>query len=187
LERVGRFAFKETNMPGKTKAKRIAILIEKQYQDMEVWYPYLRLQEAGHEVQAIGVNETSYVGKYGYPIKCQTTIDKVKSKNFDGVIVPGGWAPDFLRLSPKVLSFVADLDKKGKMVAAICHAGWVIASAKIVSGRKLTSYVAIRDDLVHAGAKWVDKEVVVDGNLITSRTPNDLPAFLKEILKFLEK
>ena len=174
-------------MSGKGKVKRIAILIEKQYQDMEVWYPYFRLLEAGYEVQTIGVNETSYVGKYGYPIQCKTTIDKVKAKDFDGVIVPGGWAPDFLRLSPKVLKFVADLDKKGKLVAAICHAGWVIASAKIVEGRELTSYVAIRDDLVHAGAKWVDKAVVVDGNLITSRTPNDLPAFLKAILQYLEK
>lgn len=174
-------------MSGKSKVKRIAILIEKQYQDMEVWYPYFRLLEAGFEVQAIGVKETAYVGKYGYPIQCQTTIDKVKPKDFDGVIVPGGWAPDFLRLSPKVLEFVADLDKRGKLVAAICHAGWVIASAKIVKGRKLTSYVAIKDDLVHAGATWVDKEVVVDGNLITSRTPNDLPAFLKAILRFLEE
>jgi protease I len=167
--------------------KRVAILIEKDYQDMEVWYPLLRLREAGYEVVTIGVNQTSYTGKYGYPIQCDTTIDKVKAKDFLGVVIPGGWAPDFLRLSKKVLKFVADLNESGRLVASICHAGWVIASAGVVAGRTCTSYVAIKDDLVHAGANWVDQEVAVDGNLITSRTPNDLPAFLKAILAFLEK
>jgi protease I len=167
------------------KTRKIAILVEKDYQDMEVWYPLFRLKEAGHEVVAVGTTQKSYKGKYGYPIECDATIDKVKVKDFDGVVIPGGWAPDFLRLSPEVLKFVADLDRAGKMVAAICHAGWVIASAGIVKGRKCTSYIAIRDDLVHAGAKWKDKEVVVDKNLITARTPNDLPVFLKAILAFL--
>lgn len=172
-------------MAKKSATKRIAILVEKDYQDMEVWYPLFRLQEAGYEVVPIGVKQLDYKGKYGYPIQCQTTIDKVKARDFDGVVVPGGWAPDFLRLSPKVLKFVSDLDADGKMVAAICHAGWVLASAGILKGRKATSYIAIKDDLVHAGAKWVDEETVVDRNLITARTPNDLPAFMKAVLKFL--
>jgi protease I len=169
------------------KHKTIAILVEKDYQDMEVWYPYLRLLEAGYRVVTVGINQTSYKGKYGYPIECSTTIDKIKAKEVDGVIIPGGWAPDFLRLSAPALKFVADLDKAGKLVAAICHAGWVLCSAEILSGRTVTSYKAIKDDMVHAGARWVDAETVVDRNLISARTPNDLPAFLRAILEFLAK
>ena len=167
------------------KTMKIAILVEKDYQDMEVWYPYLRLLEAGCEVVTVGTTQTSYKGKYGYPIECATTIDKVRAKEFDGVVIPGGWAPDFLRLSPKVLKFASDLDAEGKLVAAICHAGWVLVSAGILEGRCATSYIAIRDDMVNAGARWEDSETVVDKNLITSRTPNDLPAFMKAVLKFL--
>jgi len=168
-----------------SKKKKIAILIEKDYQDMEVWYPYLRLLEAGHDPVPVGVKDKNYKGKYGYPIECKTTIDKVKAGQYDGVVIPGGWAPDYLRLSNEVLKFVADMDKAGKMVAYICHAGWVPASAGILKGRTVTSYKAIKDDVVNAGAKWVDKEVVVDKNLITSRTPWDLPAFMKAVLDFL--
>jgi len=176
-------------MPPRNKktGRKIAILVEKDYQDMEVWYPYFRLQEAGHKVVTIGVKQTNYVGKYGYPIECDRTIDKVRAADFDGVLVPGGWAPDFLRLSPKVLKFVRDMDKAGMLVASICHAGWVLASADIVKGRTLTSYVAIKDDMTNAGAKWVDKETVVDKNLITARTPFDLPAFLRAILIYLDE
>lgn len=172
---------------GKNSKKKIAILVEKDYQDMEVWYPYFRLLEAGHEAVTVGVGQTAYKGKYGYPIECAATIEKINAKNFDGVVVPGGWAPDHLRLSSKVLKFVADMDKSGKLVAAICHAGWVLASAEILKGRSATSYKAIKDDIVHAGAKWVDNETVVDRNLITARTPTDLPAFMKAVLAFLEK
>jgi protease I len=173
-------------MPNTAKGQRkIAILVEKDYQDMEVWYPYLRLLEAGYEVVTIGTTQTSYKGKYGYPIECATTIEKAHAKDFDAVVIPGGWAPDFLRLSPKVLKFVSDLDAEGKLVAAICHAGWVLVSAGILDGRRATSYIAIRDDMVNAGAKWEDSETVVDRNLITARTPNDLPAFMKAVLNFL--
>ncbi len=171
--------------PVNKKPKKIAILVEKDYQDMEVWYPCLRLLEAGYEVVTVGTTQTSYKGKYGYPIECATTIDKVRAKDFSGVVIPGGWAPDFLRLSPKVLKFVADLDAEGKIVAAICHAGWVLVSAGILDGRRATSYIAIRDDMVNAGARWEDSETVIDKNLITARTPNDLPAFMKAVLKFL--
>lgn len=176
---------KKNKNKAKQSAKRIAILVEKDYQDMEVWYPYLRLLEAGHEPVPIGVGQKDYKGKYGYPIVCSTTIDKVKLSDYDGVIVPGGWAPDFLRLSPEVLKFVREIDSKGKLVAAICHAGWVLVSADILKGRTATCYKAIKDDVVNAGAKWKDAEVVVDKNLITSRTPWDLPAFMKAILEFL--
>ena len=166
--------------------QKIAILVEKDYQDMEVWYPYLRLVEAGYDAVPIGVKQKDYKGKYGYPIECKTTIDKVKAAQYDGVVIPGGWAPDFLRLSKEVLKFVADMDKAGKMVAYICHAGWVPASAGILKGRTVTCYKAIKDDVVNAGAKWVDKEVVIDKNLITSRTPWDLPAFMRAVLEFLK-
>ncbi len=164
---------------------KIAILIEKDYQDMEVWYPIFRFREAGYEVVTVGTTQTSYKGKYSYPIECSTTIDKVHAKDFDAVVIPGGWAPDFLRQSSAVLKFVADMDTQGKLVAAICHGGWVLVSAGILEGRSATSYIAIRDDLLNAGAKWEDSETVVDKNLITARTVNDLPAFMKAVLRFL--
>lgn len=164
---------------------KIAILIEKDYQDIEVWYPIFRLKEAGFEVVTVGTTQTSYKGKYGYPIECATTIDKVHARDFDGVIIPGGWAPDFLRQSAGVLKFVADIDTQGKLVASICHGGWVLVSAGILEGRHVTTYIAIKDDVLNAGAKYEDAEVIVDKNLITSRTVTDLPAFMKAVLKFL--
>ena len=168
--------------------KRVAILVEQDYQDLEVWYPLLRLREAGAEVITIGSGTSDiYKGKNGYPIKVDTSIANVKSGDFDAVVIPGGWAPDFLRRHSAIVSFVRDMNKEGKVVASICHGGWLLASADIIKGKTLTSFFAIKDDLVHAGAKFVDKEVVVDGNLITSRKPEDLPAFCREIIKLLKK
>lgn len=164
---------------------KVAVLIEALYQDMEVWYPYLRLKEAGHEALAAGCGEATYVGKYGYPIKVDCHVKDLKAEDLAGIVVPGGWAPDRLRLHKPVLDLVKAADAKKRVIAAICHAGWVLASAGVCKGRELTSYVAIKDDLVNAGAKWVDKEVVRDGNLITSRTPNDLPAFMRATLSAL--
>lgn len=169
------------------KNKKIVILVEHHYQDLEVWVPYYRLQEEGAKVIFAGTGSAqNYVGKYGYPVKAEQTTDKLKAKDFDGVIIPGGWAPDFLRRYDSALEFVREMDQAGKIVAAICHAGWVLASAGIVQGRTLTCFSAIKDDLIHAGAKVVDQEVVVDKNLITSRTPDDLPAFCRAIIKGLE-
>jgi protease I len=164
---------------------KVAVLIEALYQDMEVWYPYLRLKEAGHETLAAGCGETTYVGKYGYPIKVDTQVKDLDPKSLAGVVIPGGWAPDKLRLHKPALDLVKALMERKKVVAAICHAGWVLASAGVCKGRELTSYVAIKDDLVNAGARWVDKEVVRDGNLVTSRTPADLPAFMRTTLAAL--
>lgn len=167
---------------------RIAVLIEDFYQDLEVWYPILRFQEEGFQVVTIEPHgRKEYRGKNGYPIEVDKRIDDVKAKDFDGVVIPGGWAPDKLRLSKKVLQFVKELFDNGKVVASICHGGWVLVSAGICKDKTLTSYIAIKDDLVNAGAHFVDREVVRDGNLITARKPEDLPAFCREIISALKK
>jgi len=166
---------------------KVAVLIEALYQDMEVWYPYLRLKEEGHEAIAAGSGEKTYVGKYGYPIQVDAHVKDLDAKALAGIVIPGGWAPDKLRLHKPVLDLTRAMVAEGKVVAAICHAGWVLASAGVCKGRELTSYVAIKDDLVNAGARWVDKEVVRDGNLITSRTPADLPAFMRTTLAALRE
>jgi len=164
--------------------KTAVILIEQDFQDLEVWYPALRLREAGLKVIFAGTGSApQYKGKFGYPAVPDTTIDKVGLKDFDVLIIPGGWAPDFLRRYPLVIQLVKDADKAGKIIGSICHGGWVLASADIIKGRAVTSFSAIKDDLVHAGANYQDAEVVVDRNLITSRKPDDLPAFCAAILK----
>jgi len=170
----------------KLKNKNIAILVEHHYQDLEIWYPYYRLIEEGADVVLAGTGSAkSYSGKYGYPAPVHTTVDKLDPKKFHAVIIPGGWAPDFLRRYEPVLKFVRQMDKQKKIVAAICHAGWVLASADIIRGRKLTCFSAIKDDVIHAGGRYLDMEVVVDRNLITSRKPDDLPAFCREIISAL--
>jgi protease I len=167
--------------------KKIAILVETSYQDLEVWYPFLRLKEEGFDVLAVGTGSAKeYKGKHGYPIVVDKDIDDAKVQQFDAVLIPGGFAPDYLRRYPKVVEFVRAMHKAGKVVAAICHGGWLLASAEIVGGKTVTSFFAIKDDLVHAGAKFVDQEVAVDGNIITSRKPEDLPAFVKAIIKALK-
>ncbi len=165
--------------------KRIAILIEDLYQDQEVWYPYYRLIEAGAAVTLIGTGKPEYKGKYGYPIAPDTTADRVSASDFDGVIVPGGYAPDLLRRHPAVVRFVAEANRLGKVIGAICHAGWVLVSADILRGRTATCFSAIRDDIVNAGATYVDRDVVRDGNLVTSRKPDDLPAFMRTFIEAL--
>jgi protease I len=166
---------------------RVAIVVEEQYQDLEVWYPLLRLKEAGHEVVVAGCGAERYTGKYGYPIQVDQDAADLDPQTLDGIVIPGGWAPDRLRLHEPVLALTRSLFERGKVVASICHGGWVLASAGICAGRELTSYVAIKDDLVHAGAKWVDREVVRDGNLVTSRMPGDLPAFMRTVLAALQE
>jgi deglycase len=168
------------------KGKKIAVLVADQYQELEVWYPLLRFREDGAETLAIGAERgKTYNSKKGYPVVADRSIEDVKPTDFDAVVIPGGWAPDFLRQDERMVKFVAEMDRAGKIVAAICHAGWMLASADIVRGRKATSFKAIKDDLIHAGARYVDEEVAVDGNLITSRMPTDLPAFCREIAKAL--
>jgi protease I len=168
------------------KGVRVAALVEDHYEDLELWYPVLRLREAGAEVQIIGprVGEV-YKSKYGYPARADLGMDTAEAAAFDGLVIPGGYAPDRMRRHAAMLTFVRAMHAAGKPIAFICHAGWVPISAGIVRGRTVTSVSAIKDDLTNAGATWVDQEVVVDGNLISSRTPADLPAFCRELVAML--
>ncbi len=167
--------------------KKIAILVENDYQDQEVWVPLYRLREEGHETVVIGPVAGPYNSKYGYPIRAEAAASEVRGDEFAGVVIPGGWAPDRLRQDAGILRLVRELDERRRVVASICHGGWVLASAGVVKGRRLTAYQAIRDDMIHAGAEFVDQEVVRDGNLITSRKPDDLPAFCREIVRALRE
>ena len=165
----------------------VAVLVENDYQDMEVWVPLYRLREEGYRTVVVGPAAKEYRSKYGYPITAEIAASQARAGDFAGVVIPGGWAPDRLRQDPAVLKLVRDLFETKRVVAAICHAGWVLASAGVARGRRLTCYQAIRDDLVHAGAEVVDQEVVRDGNLITSRMPDDLPVFCREIIRALRE
>lgn len=169
------------------KGKKITILAEEIYNEHELWYPYYRLLEAGAEVTIVGSGSSdTYVGKYGIPVKVDKTADEVSESDFDGIIIPGGYAPDHMRRYPAMVKLVKDMAEKGKVVASICHGGWMLASAEVINGKTVTSFFAIKDDLVHAGAKFVDEELVVDGNIITSRKPEDLPAFMRAIINALK-
>jgi len=169
------------------EGKRVAVLAEEMYQELELWYPLLRLREAGAEVKVIGTGSAeTYGSKHGYPVTVDASADEVSADDFDAVIIPGGYAPDRMRRYPALVNFVREMNAQGKVVAAICHAGWVLVSADILKGRRATCFFAIKDDLVNAGATYLDQEVVVDGNLITSRTPDDLPAFCRAIIAALE-
>ncbi len=167
------------------KGKKVAVLVADMYQELEFWYPYLRLKEAGATVISVGPEKREYKSRLGYPAPAELAAAEVRPAEFDVVVIPGGYAPDYMRRSKELVAFVRALAEKGKVVAAICHGGWVLCSARVVKGKKVTSVSAIRDDLENAGATWVDEEVVQDGNLITSRVPSDLPAFLKAILAAL--
>jgi protease I len=167
--------------------RRIAVFIDKLYQEMEVWYPYYRLQEAGAETIFVGAKAgETYPSKLGYPAVAEKAYDSVSADDFDGVILPGGFAPDYIRRHAKATQLVKDIGDRGKLVAAICHGPWVLCSSHgILKDRRATSFHAIKDDVVNAGAHWEDAEVVVDANLVTARKPEDLPAFCREVIRVL--
>ena len=163
---------------------KVAFVLADMFEDSEFRVPYDRIREAGHEVAVVGQEAGKEVkGKQGEEtFTPETTPEEVNAADFDALVIPGGYAPDKLRMDENVVKFVKDVVSSDKPVAAICHAGWLLAEADAVEGRTVTSYPSIRTDLVNAGAEWVDKEVVVDGNLITSRDPGDLDAFTSAIL-----
>ena len=165
--------------------KHVAILVENLYQEMEVWYPLYRLREAGATVTTLGTGKKEYKSKLGYPVQADGDVHEAKAADYDGVVVPGGFAPDFMRRHKGPARFVREMFEAGKVVAAICHGLWIPASAGILKGKTVTAFFAIKDDLIHAGANYVDQEVCVDGNLVSSRKPDDLPAFLRETMKLL--
>jgi protease I len=155
------------------------------YEDLEVWYPVLRLREAGARVDLVGLERGAARGKHGYPAQADRAIGEVEAREYDGVIVPGGWMPDKLRRDERVLALCRDLDRAKKIVATICHGPWILISARMVRGRTMTSTPGIKDDVENAGARWVDEALVRDGNLISSRRPSDLPAFGKALVAAL--
>ena len=170
------------------KSVKVAILAESQYEDLELWYPYYRLKEEGADVKIIGTGSSEiYKSKHGYDVKVDSKVDDVSTTQFDAIIVPGGWAPDYMRRYPKMVEFVKNADKNNKIIAAICHAGSLLVSAGVLKGKTVTCFKAIKDDVINAGANYIDKEVVVDSNLVTSRHPSDLPAFSRELIEVLSK
>ncbi len=164
----------------------ILILVGPEYEDLEVWYPKLRLEEAGWGVKLAGLGERDYRGKHGYPCRVDGVVGDFPAASLAGIVAPGGWAPDRIRRDRQVLQRVREVHEAGKMVATICHGPWVLISAGIVRGRRLTSTAGIRDDLVNAGAEWVDQPAVIDGNLVSARVPKDLPQFAQAMLKVLK-
>ena len=168
--------------------KSILIIVGDIYEDLELWYPKLRLIEAGAKVVVAGPEaDVCYAGKNGYPCVSDAALHDMKAEDFDGLIVPGGFMPDKLRRDPKILSLVKDFDDAKKLIAAVCHGGWIPISAKVYKGVKVTGSPGIKDDLINAGAIWEDSAVVVDGHHVTSRKPDDLPEFCKGILEVMAR
>jgi protease I len=165
------------------EGKSFAVLVEDQYEDLELWYPVLRLREEYAEVRLVGMTAgRTYTSKHGYPAEADKSVLQVSIEDYDGLIIPGGYAPDRMRRHASMVELVRNAVEMNKIVGVICHGGWMLCSAGVLGGRRTTSFIAIKDDMVNAGAEWVDEEVVQDGNLITSRTPNDLPVFMRTII-----
>lgn len=169
------------------KGCKVICLIHKEFEDLELWYPVLRLKEEGATVHIVGEKaNTTYIGKYGVPAVSDFGFSDVDCDEYDGLLVPGGWAPDKLRRYPEVLEIVRKMNEKGKPIGQICHAGWVLISANIISGKRVTSTPGIKDDMTNAGGIWVDEPAVVDGNIVSSRKPQDLPEYMKAYVELLQ-
>lgn len=169
-------------------ALRFLMFVDDVYEDLELWYPRLRLIEAGGQVIVAGPEAgQKYAGKHGYPCTSDVAIRHMHAADFDGVVIPGGFMPDKLRRDPHVLQLVRDFAQSGKLVAAICHAGWIPISAGVYKGVQVTGSPGIKDDLINAGAHWNDAPVIVDRNFVSSRKPDDLPDFCAAILTLLSK
>ncbi|GAE93490.1 ThiJ/PfpI family protein [Gracilibacillus boraciitolerans JCM 21714] len=166
--------------------KKVIALLEEDFEDLELWYPVLRLREEGATVDLVAKEAgKKYVGKYGVPAEADYAFTDVDPSDYDGILVPGGWAPDKLRRYPEVLDMVRHMNQAKKPIGQICHAGWVLISAGILSGKKVTSTPGIKDDMTNAGGLWSDEAVVTDGHIISSRRPPDLPPYVKAYADFL--
>lgn len=170
---------------GLLNGKKILFFAEEMYEDLELWYPKIRLMEEGAAAIVAAPEAKIYKGKNGYPAKADVSVNDVRVKEFDALVIPGGYAPDKLRRYAKILEITQQFHTDHKPIAFICHAGWVPVSAKILKGKHATSVKAIKDDMENAGVIWEDAPVVVDGNLISSRTPEDLPDFCRAIIRAL--
>jgi len=165
---------------------KVAIFTEDLYEDVEFWYPFYRLKEAGHQTVVIGSGKKdTFNGKHGIPNRVDQSIRTADPGEFDALLIPGGYAPDRMRLHHEFAEFTRKIHDSGKVVASLCHGPWILVSAGIVKGRKMTSWPTLKDDIINAGGRYKDEEVVVDGNIITSRGPDDLPAFMREVIKAL--
>lgn len=167
--------------------KKVVILVEKDFEDIELLYPYYRLIEEGYKVDLAGPSADVFQGKHGYPVRANVTFDDLKPENYEAVIIPGGKAPEYIRMRKEAVEFVKKMNNAGKLVATICHGPQVLISAGVLNGRKITCVPSIRDDVVNAGATYVDEPVVADGNLVSSRYPPDLPYFAREVVKRLKE
>lgn len=168
------------------KGKRVLSFVHTDFEDLELWYPILRLREEGAEVFLAGeVKGASYIGKYGVPAVADMDFGEAREMSFDALLVPGGWAPDKLRRFEDVLQITRSMNNHGKVIGQICHAGWVLISADVLRGKTVTSTPGIKDDMKNAGAVWLDQASVVDGNLVSARKPADLPAYMADFIKVL--
>lgn len=167
--------------------KKVLQLVSDDFEDLELWCPVMRLREAGIQVDLVAEKPGLYHGKYGVPCEVAMSFNDVNSNDYDGILVPGGWAPDKLRRFPKVLSLVKEMDADKKLIGQICHAGWVLASAGILQGRKVTSTPGIKDDLSNAGAIWLDEPCVVDDNIVSARRPPDIPEYMNHLVKVINR
>ena len=169
------------------QGKKAIQLVHQDFEDLELWYPVMRLREAGADVHLAGENAgETYYGKHGLPAKSDYAFQEVNAGNYDALLIPGGWAPDKLRRFKNVLELTRNFHESQKVIAHICHAGWVLASACILKGIKTTSTPGIKDDLINAGANWVDESAVADGHIISAQRPPDLPNYLPLIIEKME-
>jgi protease I len=170
------------------KGLKVVSFVHNDFEDLELWYPILRLREEGVEVLLAGEEKNKkYTGKYGVPAISDIDFEEALKIDFDGLLVPGGWAPDKLRRFPSVLELTQKMNEKNKAIGHICHAGWVLISANVLQGKIVTSTPGIKDDCINAGATWVDKPSVVDGNMVSARKPMDLPAYMQGFIKVLSE
>ncbi|WP_427814765.1 type 1 glutamine amidotransferase domain-containing protein (plasmid) [Enterococcus sp. 22-H-5-01] len=168
--------------------KKVIALVDHDFEDLELWYPVHRVREEGAQVDLVGAEaHKTYIGKYGVPAESDYAFSDIDVAEYDAILVPGGWAPDKLRRFPEVISFVQKMDQAEKVIGQICHAGWVLISADILKGKKVTSTPGIKDDMTNAGATWIDTPVVTDVHIVSSRRPPDLPDYMREFIAVLEK